>query len=188
HEVDDPTLPEEREAAHERRHAELVGSEDPALLRPADAADEMDPAALLTDQRRERVEQLGGIVVAGDRDDRPPLGELEEPAQPERERLDRGDRAVEDVSGDEDQVDAAIVGDRGDLLQGGRRLGGTVVPPQTAADVPVGGVQDPHQPGGATLTSGRRTGRRRRPPPPPSASPTVGTGTSRRAGRGSRAG
>jgi hypothetical protein len=177
HEVDDPAFAEERQTADERGHAELVGAEDAALLGPADAADQMDAAALPADQRRDRVEQLGGVVVAGDRDDRPALGELQEAAEAERERIDGGDRAVEHVAGDEDEVYLKLVGDPGDLVQGGRRLGGTFVPPQTAADVPIGGMEDPHQSGGATLTSVRRTGRRRRPPPLPSGWPRAGTGT-----------
>ena len=75
HEVDHATLPQERETADERGHAELSGPEDAALVGPPDRPDQMDASALVPHQWRERVEQLGGIVIAGHRDDGPPLRE-----------------------------------------------------------------------------------------------------------------
>ena len=189
HEVHDATLTQEREAADEGRDAELFGAEDAALVGPPDRPDQVHPPALVTYQGREGVEQLGGIVVPGDGDHRPVFCQPQEPPQPECQRVDRGDGTVEDVAGDEHQIRLMLGRDPSDLLECGRRLGGTIVPAETAADVPVGGMQDPHQLGGrrgggrtaprcgALLTSARRTDRHRRPPPPPSWSPTAGRGT-----------
>ena len=155
---------------------------------PADGPDQVDASALIAHQRREGVEQLGGIMIPGNGDNRAILGEPQETPEPQRERVDGGDRPVEDVASDEDQVHLVLGRDPSDLLECGRRLGGTIVPAETAADVPVGGMQDPHQLGGrrgggrtaprcgALLTSARRTDRHRRPPPPPSWSPTAGRG------------
>ena len=189
HEVDDLAFPEEREAGDDHRQpAQLIGSEDAAFVGTLHVADQMH--AERTQERRERLEEVRGVVVAGDGDHGPARGQPQQRLQAERERVRGRGRSVPHVAGDDDQVHLVLVGDALDLGEHLDELVHAVVPAQPLADVPVRRVEDLHVRGEgvAGRVTGPRTDRRRRPSPlPPSWWPTAGTGTSRRAARGSPA-
>jgi hypothetical protein len=92
-----------------------------------------------------RVEQVLVVVIAADRDDERARG-------PEREqgflhhllRLGRRRRRFEQVAGDEHEVDLFGRRDLGDLREHRSVLIETRPAAQRCADVPVGGVQQPH--------------------------------------------
>ncbi len=159
--------------------------------------DEQD--AEVPEPRSQEVEQGNGVVVAGDDDDvASRIGEAPEGVEDERDGVVGSDCPVEQVAGHDDEVDPLVPGDGDDLVEGLLELAPPVDPAQLLADMPVGGVEDPHDrpspasgrggfstnmvenpphPGRDTgLTTGPRRGRRPE-RPPPCASPRAGTGT-----------
>ena len=179
HEIDDPALAQERERRDHRRHAELVGAEQAAFVRPLHGAGE---------EARSRGASNGASASNSS-------GESWLPASATTGRRSASRRSVWSPSvsasiggigrshtspGDEDQVDRVLVGDALDLGEHVDELVHAVVPAQPLADVPVRRVEDLHVRGEgvAGRVTGPRTDRRRRPSPlPPSWWPTAGTGT-----------
>src|SRR3972149_1834542 len=149
------------------------------------------------EQRRDGVEAPRVVVVAGDDD-----GWYAGAVQLAKERVDqplrlgRGRRRIEDIAGDEEAVGFLRAGVVEHLLKRRLLLGVAALAAHRAADVPVGGVEEPHTGIRVDKQTGRsitarcssecaRRGRQRLPTPPPlprrRASPRTGRGTGRAA-------
>jgi hypothetical protein len=86
-----------------------------------------------------------GIVVAGDRHHRGPgLSQLGQGVVEELHRLGRGNRPVVDVARDEHRIDGSLLGELHDPGQGSRLVLEQGAPVEIPAQVPVGGVKQPH--------------------------------------------
>ena len=110
-----------------------------------DPADQVDAAG--PQQRRERLEQLRGVVVPGDGDHRPAARPAAGAPRARAQRLDRGSRPVEDVARDEHEIDPLLVGDPLRPPRAPRASRPCGRDGRGAADVPVGRVEDPHAAG-----------------------------------------
>ena len=99
------------------------------------------------EHRRTASKRVGVVVVAGDRPRprRPCRAARAASSQTTALRLGRRRGRLEDVAGDDDEVDRLVVGDRrrSRRARRGARRGGDS-PLQHLADVPVGGVEDLH--------------------------------------------
>src|SRR5205807_5787052 len=72
------------------------------------------------------------------------IGEAPEGIEDERDGVVGSDRPVEQIAGHDDEVDLLVPGDGDDLVEGLLELAPPVDPAQLLADMPVGGVEDPH--------------------------------------------
>ena len=87
----------------------------------------------------------GRVVVAADDDDRhPQVGEAAERLVQQGHRLDRRDGSVVDVAGHHHGVDAGVGGHLDQVVDEGGLGVEQALAVQRAAQVPVGGVEEPH--------------------------------------------
>ena len=120
---------------HDLHHAAVVGLGD---RRSGDDASELE-------QRLERLEPTGAVVVAG-HDHHSGAGGRQVEQGSEDDLLGLGGRRLrlEQVTHHQDGVDALGAGDRTDLGQHGLVLGRPAAAADRATHVPVGGVQELH--------------------------------------------
>jgi len=115
----------------------------PPLGGPPDVGDEQD--AEVPEPGRQEVEQGHGVVVAGDDDHLAGrIRQTAEDVEDEGDGVVGSDRPVEQVAGDDHEVDLLVPGDGDELVEDLLELGPPIDPAQLLADVPVGGVEDPH--------------------------------------------
>src|SRR5262249_14705639 len=100
------------------------------------------------EELRPEAEPLGRIVVAADRNDRHAElpGHPPEKIREQLHRLDRRHRSVVDVAGQDQRVRALVVADRDQLVEGVALIVEERDLAESLAQVPVGGVNDPHAP------------------------------------------
>jgi hypothetical protein len=128
--------------AVDRDLAVRVGEED-RLVEPVGLGAHVQPAG--GQQLGEGAEPARGVVVAGSQHHlgaRP--AQSRDDAAEDRRGVCGGHRAVVDVAGHDDDVDALAGHDRCQSREHGFLLGEQVGAVQRPADVPVGGVQQPH--------------------------------------------
>ena len=101
------------------------------------------PAASIS--REPKPEPLGGVVVAaGDHHAGAGRGQPGERLVGQVDRVDRRQRPVVDVTGDDDQVDALALDDVEQVVDVRRLVLEHALPVEGPPEVPVGGVEDAH--------------------------------------------
>ncbi len=126
--------------AVDRDRAVVVGEEH-RVGQPRGLGDDAD--AVVHDPGAE-AEPCRGVVVARRQDDGRRLRQALERAGEQADGVDRRDRAVVDVTGDDDEVDGAVPHGVDEEVGEGRLVLEQVGSEQRAAEVPVAGVEDPH--------------------------------------------
>ena len=117
--------------------------DDAAQLRARGVAEQRDAGRV--EHGRPRVERVLVVVVAADRDDaRAGRPQREQRVPDDALRVGRRRGRLEEVAGDEHQVDAFLGRDARDLGEHGAVLVEAGRAAQRLADVPVGGVEDLH--------------------------------------------
>ena len=85
-----------------------------------------------------------GVMVTGEYDDLAVLDQASECVAEERDRLNRRDRPVEDVSGDQDRIDGLGFGQGDYLIDEDALRVDQVDTMQGSSKVPVAGMKEPH--------------------------------------------